>query len=183
MFSPERTAQVCAEFARRAGGSINVLKLVKLTYLCDRMSMERYAAPVTYDSYVSMDHGPVPSSTLDLINGYDEPAWKRWMNRREGYRVSLKMTDFTDDDLDELSAADLKIVDETWNQFGGLNEWDLRLYTHKHCPEWQHPGGSSTPIMEWEIFKALGWSPEDALLAEQRIQEQRHIERELSRVV
>ena len=58
MFSPERTAQVCAEFVRRAGGSINVLKLVKLTYLCDRMSMERYAAPVTYDSYFSMDHGP-----------------------------------------------------------------------------------------------------------------------------
>ena len=113
MFSPERTAQVCAEFARRAGGSINVLKLVKLTYLCDRMSMERYAAPVTYDSYVSVDHGPVPSTTLDLINRYDEPDWKRWMKRRVGHHVSLNITEFADEDLDELSAADLKLVDET----------------------------------------------------------------------
>ena len=181
MFSPERTAQVCAEFARRAGGSINVLKLVKLTYLCDRMSMERYAAPVTYDSYVSMDHGPVPSTTLDLINRYDDPDWKRWMKRRVRHHVSLNMTEFADEDLDELSAADLKLVDETWYQFGGMDEWDLSRHTHEHCPEWQYPGGSSTPIMEWEIFRALGWSPEDALLAEQRIQEQRHIERVLSR--
>lgn len=105
------------------------------------------------------------------------------MNRRERYRVSLKMTDFTDEDLDELSAADLKIVDETWNQFGGMNEWELRRYTHNHCAEWRDPGGSSTPILEWQIFQALGWSPEDAMLAEQRIQEQRHIERVLSRVV
>ena len=183
MFSPERTAQVCAEFARRAGGSINVLKLVKLTYLCDRMSMERYAAPVTYDSYVSMDHGPVPSGTLDLINRYDDPDWKRWMNRRERNRVSLKMTDFAPDDLDELSAADLKLVEETWKEFGGMDEWDLSRHTHEHCPEWQYPGGSSTPIMEWEIFKALGWSLEDAELAAQRIQEQQHVERVLSRVV
>ena len=181
MFSPERTAQVCAEFARRAGGSINVLKLVKLTYLCDRMSMERYAAPITYDTYVSMDHGPVPSGTLDLINRYDSPDWKRWMKRREGHQVTLKIQEFADENLDELSAADLKIVDETWQNFGGMDEWDLSRHTHEHCAEWQYPGGSSTPIMEWEIFHAFGWSLEDARLAQQRIQEQRHIERVLSR--
>ena len=181
MFSPERSAQVCAEFARRAGGSINVLKLVKLTYLCDRRSMERYDAPVTYDTYVSMDHGPVPSGTLDLINKYDTPDWKRWMKRREGHQVSLKIQEFADENLDELSAADLNIVDETWKNFGGMDEWDLSRHTHEHCPEWQYPGGSSRPIMDREIFQALGWSREDATLAEQRIQEQRHIERVLSR--
>ena len=179
MFSPERTTQVCAEFTRRAGGSINVLKLVKLTYLCDRMSMERYAASVTYDTYVSMDHGPVPSGTLNLINNYDDPDWNRWMKEREGYELTLKIQEFVHEDLDELSAADLKIVDETWKKFGGMDEWDLSRHTHEHCAEWKYPGGTSIPIMEWEIFHALGWSLEDAELAQQRIQEQRQIERVL----
>ena len=181
MFSPERTAQVCAEFTRRAGGSINVLKLVKLAYLCDRMSMERYGASVTYDTYASMDHGPVPSGTLNLINKSDDPDWNRWMKEREGYEVTLEIQEFVDEDLDELSAADLKIVDETWKKFGGMDEWDLSRHTHEHCAEWKYPGGTSIPIMESEIFRALGWSHDEAVLAQQRIEEQREIERVLSR--
>ena len=159
MFSPERTAQVCAGFTRRAGGSINVLKLVKLTYLCDRMSMERYGAPVTYDTYASMDHGPVPSGTLSLINKSDDPDWNRWMKEREGHEVTLEIQEFVDEDLDELSAADLKIVNEAWKKFGSMDEWDLSRHTHEHCEEWSYPGGTSIPIMEWEIFPRAWMEP------------------------
>ena len=180
MFSPERTAQLCAEFARRAGGSMAVLKLVKLVYLCDRRSMERYGAPITYDSYVSMDHGPVPSETLDLINKYHSTQWAKWMKKRKGYQVSLRNRVFATEDLDELSAADLKIVDETWGAFGSMDEWDLSRYTHEHCTEWTYPGGSSQPIMEWEIFRALGWPRKEALLGQQRIQDQRNLDRVFS---
>lgn len=184
MFSPARTAQVCAEFTRRAGGTINILKLVKLVYLCDRMSMQQYASPITYDTYVSMDHGPVPSNALNLINGrLNDLAWNKWMEERgESHMVAVKMQGFVDKDLDELSAADLKIVDKIWGEFGDIEEWKLSRYTHQHCTEWKHPGGSSTPIEEWEIFRALGWSRKDAESAHRRIQEQREIDRVLSRV-
>lgn len=180
MFSPERAAQLCAEFARREGGSINVLKLVKLVYLCDRMSMDRYAAPITYDRYVSMDHGPVPSTTLDLVDGRRSPEWSAWMKEREGHRVSLRRRAFAIEDLDELSAADLRVVDETWEAFGSMDEQDLSRYTHEHCAEWQYPGGSSRPITEREIFSALGWSRKEAALGQQRIQDQRNLDRVFS---
>ena len=180
MFSPERAAQLCAEFARRADGSINVLKLVKLVYLCDRLSMKRYAAPITYDRYVSVDHGPVPSGTLDLINGQHSPQWAKWVNRRIDDRVSLGKREFTTEDLDELSVADLKVVGETWDEFGSMDEWDLSRYTHEHCAEWKYPGGSSKPIMESEIFCALGWSREDARRGQERIQDQRNLDRMFS---
>lgn len=181
MFSSARTAQVCAEFTRRAGGTINVLKLVKLVYLCDRMSMKQYASPITYDRYASMDHGPVPSNTLNLINGrLIDPAWNKWMENREGYTVSVRRQGFVSKDLDELSVADLEIMDKVWDEFGDIAERDLSRYTHEHCTEWEDPGGSSTPIEEWEIFLALGWNRRDAESAHQQIQEQREIDRVLS---
>ena len=180
MFSPERTAQLCAAFAHREGGSINVLKLVKLVYLCDRESMDRYGAPITYDQYVSMDHGPVPSTTLDLINGYPNPEWSTWMKERDGHRVTLRKRAFAIEDLDELSPADLSVVDDTWEAFGSMDEWDLSRHTHEHCTEWQYPGGTSLPISERDIFHALGWGQREAALGQHRIQDQRNLDRVFS---
>ena len=57
------------------------------------------------------------------------------MKEREGHEVTLEIQEFVDEDLDELSAADLKIVDETWKKFGFMDEWDLSRYTHEHCAE------------------------------------------------
>jgi len=48
---------------------MNYLKLMKLLYLADRESMRRNGRPISGDRYVSMDHGPVLSQTLNLING------------------------------------------------------------------------------------------------------------------
>ena len=176
MFSSERVAQIAAELARRAGGSINILKLVKLIYLSDRKSMERYRAPITYDNLVSMDHGPVPSRTLNLINGYQSDTWDRWMTGRAHHHVSTR-SDFCRQDLDELSDADMEIIEEIWNEFGRMNQWTLSRYTHDHCPEWRDPRGSSFPIQEREIFLAFGWNHEEANQAHQSIEEQRGLDR------
>ena len=143
--------------------------------------MKRYAAPITYDTYVSMDHGPVPSGTLDLINKCYSADWAKWLRRRRGYQVSLRNHTYAVEDLDELNAADLKTIEETWKKFGDMDEWNLRRYTHHNCREWQHPVGSSLPISEREIFRALGWSREESAAGQERIQEQRDLSREFSR--
>lgn len=176
MFSSERVAQIAAEFSRLEGGSMNVLKLVKLIYLSDRLSMERYAAPITYDRLVSMDHGPVPSRTLNLINGFESGQWDRWLTGRENHRVAVTSMDFNRRDLDELSDADMEIIGEVWEEFGGMDQWELSEYTHNHCPEWRNPHGSSLPIHERQIFRSFGWSREEAIQAQQSIQEQRKLD-------
>ncbi len=68
-YNARKAAQVAAFFALSEGGKINVLKLVKLIYLADRSAMEAFEAPILNDKFVSMDHGPVNSITLNLING------------------------------------------------------------------------------------------------------------------
>ena len=156
-FSIRKAAQVVAFFARAQGGKINVLKLVKLVYLSDREFMDQYGEPMLYDRMVSMDHGPVNSTTLNLINGLsaDDQSWSEFVGTREGNDIALAHG-VTDAQLDELSVAELKVLRHVWVRFGRMGKYEVRDYTHKNCPEWEDPNGTSTPIPYARIFKFLG---------------------------
>jgi len=157
---------VVALFARAAGGKINVLKLVKLIYLADRLAMERFESPILKDKFVSMDHGPVNSITLNFINGLAEERqeWNELVTARHGHFVGVRNPHRELNEVDELSMAELRILAETWDRFGYMSPFELRDYTHQHCPEWEDPHGSSEPIPVERIFKFLG-KPESATLA------------------
>ena len=173
-FNVKKAAQLAAYFALRQGGQINVLKLVKLIYLSDRRSMEVFDAPILGDRLVSMDHGPVNSLTLNYINGTAESAdWDRLLTDRAGHMVGLSDPSVNEQSFDELSDADLEVLAHTWCQFGHLTQYAIRDYTHRHCPEWENPHGSSTPIRYAQVFKFLG--KENSAELEERVQSERHI--------
>lgn len=72
-----KAAQVIAFFALKQGGSINVLKVTKLAYLAERECMARYDEPMFYDELASLPEGPVPSITLNLMNGsFQDDRWQ-----------------------------------------------------------------------------------------------------------
>lgn len=173
-FNVRKAAQVSAFFALKQGGQIHVLKLVKLIYLSDRNFMRRYDVPIIGDKLVSMDHGPVNSLTLNYVNGTAESAdWDAFMADRAGHMVALSNDELTDDMLDELSDAEMRVLEETWNEFGHMDRFEIRDYTHRHCPEWDDPHGSSTPLRYAHVFKFLGKANsaelEDRVIAERRI--------------
>lgn len=176
MFSSERVAQIAAEFVQRAGGPLSALKLVNLIYLTDRLSMERYGEPITYDRLVSTDHGPAPWRTLGFVNGHDSEAWDRWLAGCENHQVSLARTGFEREDLDQLSDADMEIIDKAWEKFGGMGQWEISQYMREYCPEWEDPNGSLLPMQEEKIFQALGWDVEKARQAQEEIESQRHLD-------
>jgi uncharacterized phage-associated protein len=157
-YNIRKAAQVAAFFAIAEGGAINALKLVKLIYLADRLAMDTFEAPILSDRFVSMDHGPVNSITLNYINGLEDQknGWDDFVTDREGHFVGLRNPALGVQDLDELSNADIKILTLTWERFGGMNQYEVRDYTHKNCPEWEDPHGSSMPIPVERIFKFLG---------------------------
>lgn len=146
-------------FVGKQGGSINILKLMKLLYLSDRLSLEKYEEPITWDQMVSMDNGPVLSETLNYINGFKSPdlqsKWQEWVQDRANNQVSLSKS-FTRDDLDYLSDADIEILNEVWDSFGHMNQWQLCDYTHEHCPEWKDPKGSSVKFDYEDVLRELG---------------------------
>lgn len=173
-FNVRKAAQITAYFAREQGGSINVLKLVKLIYIADRKNMEKYDFPISGDALVSMDHGPVNSITLNYINGTNEDreAWEHFVSDRAGHDVGLARA-VSDEDLDELSRAELATLREVWAEFGGMGKYEIRDWTHANCPEWENPNGSSAPIPYERVFKFLG--KDHASELDQDIRSARHI--------
>jgi len=155
-YNARKAAQVTAYFALRSGGKVNVLWLSKILYLTEREFMSRYDDPMFYDRFVSMDHGPVPSITLNLINGLIENEdWGQFVSPRTANEIGIANNDITLDSLDELSRADLGVLEFLWDMFSEFDKYQLRDYTHEHCPEWENPHGSSKPISHELVFKFL----------------------------
>lgn len=181
MFNERKAAQVATWFLRQGNGSMAHLKLIKLIYLAEREAMSKYGALITGDRFVSMDQGPVPSLTLSFLNGEKrngDDGWDKWISDKAEHQVELRVRAKTAE-LDELSEAELGLLNEVWGRFGHMNKWDLvdLLHDPVHCAEWKDPDGSSTPIAYEQIFLALGKQPEIALALAERIEEQRAIDK------
>ena len=58
--------QVITEAARRAV-VVTQYDIVKTIFLADRAHLNKYGRPITYDDYVAMKFGPVPSAVYDLL--------------------------------------------------------------------------------------------------------------------
>lgn len=179
-YNSRKAAQIAAFFTMREGGNIPVLKVVKLIYLAEREFMAAFDASMLRDQLVSMEHGPVSSITLNRINGAgdDGGKWAEFITDRSFHRISLAKADLTADDLDELSRAELRTLDKTWDQFGHMDQWEIRDYTHYHCPEWEDPDFSSNPIPYSRVFKFLGKENPEEL--ERRILRERQIDAALN---
>lgn len=151
-YNARKAAQTVAFFAMRNGAQpLSVLKAVKLVYLADRESIRRFGFPIQDEDRVSMPHGPVNSMTYSMINGeYDTAStgWADFLRDREDHNLSLSRPELTEEDLDELSDADISVLNTVWEQFGHMGKYQLRDWTHvqANVPEWEDPGRSSWRI-------------------------------------
>ena len=161
MFSEEKVTHMASYLLIRRGGKMSYMKLLKLLYLAEREALVKWGESMSGDKFVSMPHGPVMSSTYGLIQGGSD-IWGRFIASEANYEVSLK-GDVLEDDLDELSLSETKILDRVFEEFGGMPRWDLVNYTHEHCKEWQDPDGSSFPINTLDILLAKGVSDDAAI--------------------
>jgi hypothetical protein len=98
------------------------------------------------------------------------------MTLRQGYDVAVKRQ-FSRDDLDELSDADLEVLEIVWHKFGHMDKWTLRDWTHQNCQEWTDPDGSSLPIDEADRLRAVGIPADQAKMLADEIRAQRDLDR------
>ena len=173
-----------AESKLHAGAppKIHIVKLIKLMYLADRESMRRCGFPISLDDMVSMKHGPVLLRTLNLINGEDGEAgkiWDSWISNRAGHSVALVRKEIKRKDFDRISDADLAVLKSVWKEFGKMNAWQLRDYTHNNCPEWRDPSNESiklTAINESDIFVSFNIKRREANALAKEIRAQKALE-------
>jgi uncharacterized phage-associated protein len=158
-YREDKATQAAARLLWRRGAPMSHLKLIKLLYLVDREAFIRFGRPVTYDSYVSMPHGPVLSSTLDRINEaeyYRGGYWDRHIGPKQNHQVALRGTVPND----QLSRAEEQLIDEIFEKYGAMGRWELVEFTHT-LPEWDDPQGSSRPIDPASILRDAGYSDDD----------------------
>lgn len=173
MFSEEKITHMASHLLIKRGGRMSYLKLLKLLYLAERESLVKWGETMSGDKFVSMPHGPVMSSTYDLLQNKNT-IWNDFINPETNHEVSIK-SHVTDEDLDELSIAEVKILDNIFEQFGSMGRWEIRDYTHNNCKEWQDPNGSSFPIDPFNILLSKGMSETDALVLLQHGAEQSYL--------
>lgn len=155
-FQSRKAAQLCVFFALKSGrGTIEKLKLIKLAYLSERECLGRHRHPMLFDEFYSLPHGPICSSTLNGINGViHEDTWGEFLARNGNIVVALKS--FARDDLDELSDAEIDVLESIWREFGGMTASQLRNYSHDNCPEYTEIESGRIPITYREVLEALG---------------------------
>lgn len=160
-FRQEKATQAAARLLKKRGGRMSYMKLLKLLYLADRKALVEHSRPITYDRYVSMDHGPVLSQTYNLMVSEESPNapsyWRQYISGPDNYEVRLLVEE---PPASELSPAQLEVLDSVYNEFGKLGRWDLVDFTH-HLPEWRHPHGSSVPISVHDVLRAAGLDYDD----------------------
>lgn len=179
LFNEKKAAQVAAYFAYRAGGNINVLKLMKLMYLAERESFREFGEPMIGDAMVSMPRGPVLSNTYDFTasGGHDPLGWSYWLKDRAGHNISLRRKIATPREvLLELSDAELRMIGKVWEVFGGKDKWELVRFTHDECKEWQDPNGSSAGIPPERLLEALGYDEQERAFLVKKIAQQKTVD-------
>jgi uncharacterized phage-associated protein len=167
-FNEAKATQVAALLLKLRGtGRMKYLKLLKLMYIVDREALSRWGRPVTTDSHVSMDKGPVLSRVYSLISEEQcEPTfWTKHIVPAPGYEVQLH----ADPGDAELSPAEEELIHEVFSRHGHKNRWQIVDELHA-LPEWQDSHGSMIPIALKDILSAVGKSHADIAAIEQELE-------------
>lgn len=139
---------------------MNYMKLIKLLYLAERAALVKWGRPIVFDSYWSLPHGPVLSVTYDRIVEEPDPKersyWHQCISGPRDYAVELER----EPPNDQLSQAEEDLIDSIYQEFGHLDQWQLRDATHE-LPEWVDPERSSVPITVRDILLAEGYGEDD----------------------
>ena len=91
-FNEAKATQAAALMPELRGGQMSYLKLIKLLYLLDREALLRWGRPITTDTYIAMDNGPVVSRICDLIREEPDPrsgtgrVWRKYITRAKALR-------------------------------------------------------------------------------------------------
>jgi uncharacterized phage-associated protein len=158
-FDITKATEVACQFLEREGGSINIMKLVKLIYLLDRLSLSRRGIPVVGGAYFSMPNGPITSELLDLVNsgglwGVKECHWDEFISDRENHEIKL----IKEPSRDHVSDSEMDLIDAIYQEHGDKDQWQLRDWCHERCEEWTPLEQGRDRISIEKLARALGKS-------------------------
>jgi uncharacterized phage-associated protein len=118
------------------------VKLMKLFYFLDFLHVKRFASPITFDRYVKLGHGPIPSTVKNLVDDLDlgevesvladtirvSKPWGQVMHRIVPTRK------LTNGELGFFSENEMGILKEVCQKFGSANTKTIEDASHAEAP-------------------------------------------------
>lgn len=140
-YDVEKFVNAVAYFVKKSG-NMDKLKAAKLLYFLDKYHLINYGRPVTGDCYHSLDYGPVPSMSLDIMNDaiLGVPLLRPLQNKEmfeSHLQVDSKKGRYPkfilkrEPDLEIFSESEIEALDHTLDKYGSRRGPELIDLTHK----------------------------------------------------
>ena len=127
--------------AEKRGLYVTEYDIDKAVFVADVDHLNKHGRPITFDNYVAMKAGPVPSTTRDVLQPrfdakhyYAEswPPWERVPSPADGSKAFKFIRPKRPPNLRVLSETDVTALSEALTLVKGLKFKGMRDYTHKH---------------------------------------------------
>lgn len=123
------------------------VKLMKLFYFLDFIHVKKYASPVTFDRYVKLDHGPIPTTIMNLVDQLElTPDDSELSDTIEIARDQdaaihkvVPKRKLSEAEKKYFSENEIKILEDICCRFGDKNTKFIEEASHKESP-WQKAG-------------------------------------------
>ncbi|MEK7643690.1 MAG: Panacea domain-containing protein [Patescibacteria group bacterium] len=118
------------------------VKLMKLFYFLDFLHVKKYGTPITYDDYINLEHGPIPSKILNLVNSVVDNEEDAILSdtisieRPDGtimQRIKC-IKNFSDEDKRFFSEREMSILEEVCARFGNKTTKATENASHEEAP-------------------------------------------------
>ena len=108
-------------------------KIAKVIFLADVSHLNKFGRPITYDNYLAMQFGPVPSKTYEFLSQTPEELEIAITKRQGNAHHFIPLSGYDELDLSESDEIELLAA---LNDVQQASFDELMRFTHKH-PAWQ----------------------------------------------
>ena len=115
----------------RLGKFLTQYDLVKTIFLADRAHLNQFGRPITFDKYVAMEHGPVPSTVYDILKKHPDKEGLPWEKLQQSKTLFsfIKATRSYDNNI--LSESDTAELSNAFVIVKSLGFSQIRKLTHE----------------------------------------------------
>jgi uncharacterized phage-associated protein len=149
--------------ARKRNECVTQYDIVKTLFLADRASLNKFGRPITFDNYVAMKDGPVPSTSYNLLKS-DEKTLKRckvklpWTSKpapSEGKKAFSFEIPAKAVEIDSLSPSDIDQLSNALTVVKSLGFRQVRKLTHDdpaYQEAWDAEGMQNSYSMSYSLL-------------------------------
>lgn len=131
-FDPQKAVELILYIASRLGTETATFHTIsKICYFSDLLHLERYGRLITFDGYVAMKHGPVPSRIYDLLKKDDFHGLKTYAESAFDLENAHHVVPRREAQQDYLSGSEKECLDQVLAKYGKMDFGRLSKESHK----------------------------------------------------